>query len=484
MLFVLIIVVILIGLSPTQKRLNQWVGLILAVFLGYCTLTHSLIFNQLLFFETDLSEYCIAIKEMRSDWWSGDMPPKRTRLAASIPTLLSFVFPILDALSLSSIIFTVLTFIFVYVWATSLIDSTVGVCSICIMSLMTPMVMMPRFLTFYPPIVCVTVFAACSLTLWGRYRTWWSAMLCGFGIGLCLVVDVRGVLWAVPYWIGAICLVFSMKKIRQQIVSLLALHCPIWISWFVGWWSYHFNSSSLEKQIDVRPLYVGFDESNPLYQPPWIVESNFIWGRTSPSQFWETLQFIFTQKQYPVPLEFLTWQNGKSDAEQYLLHWEHVLLVCIPLCIFTLWKNKWKYSIIERMLLFVCSIVPFVVLFFSLSDLVEQHIRFYMHVFPGIAIIIAVASGAFLNIFEKQSFLSKPWYSVLWYTGMLSIVFVGLRWSGSSVHPDAEWRNKWVMSAHEYNNMQRGAFRGGEQSYQSDCSVILEDEGWKPTVYP
>ena len=407
----------------------------MALCLGYLTVPSSVLFNNLLFFETDLSEYCIAIKEMRMDWWAGDMPPKRSRLAASLASFLSFQFPLLDALSLSSILFTVMTFVFVYGWTSCLINPTVGLSSVLFMSLMVPIVMMPRFLTFYHH--HCRRYSWLALSIWGRFRNWWAALLCGLGIGLCLLFDVRGLLWAAPYWIGAICLLFAIKKIWYQVVCFITLHIPIWISWFGGWWSYSYNSSSLEKQLDVRPLYVGFDENNPLYQPPWNVDSNFIWGWTSPTKFMETIDFIWTQKQYPVPPDFLAWQQSTSDTTEYLSHWNIVLTIAIPLGIWSLWKSKWEQPIVEKILLFICSVFPFLILYVSLTDLVEQHIRFYMHVFPGIAVVMGVASGAFISTIKEYNFLQSKWYCGVWYVLMFAMLYFGIRWSKSPVSPES-----------------------------------------------
>ena len=55
--------------------------------------------------------------------------------------------------------------------------------------------------------------------------------------------------------------------IMSQLSATLAVFffaLPIYCSWYGGWWSYELYSSPLEKQIDVRPLFVGFDEENPM----------------------------------------------------------------------------------------------------------------------------------------------------------------------------------------------------------------------------
>ena len=74
---------------------------------------------------------------------------------------------------------TVLIFVLVYVWGSALGGVGAGIFSVGILSMMAPMVLLPRFLTYYPPIVLVTVFAATGLALWGRFRTPVTAFICG-----------------------------------------------------------------------------------------------------------------------------------------------------------------------------------------------------------------------------------------------------------------------------------------------------------------
>ena len=132
--------------------------------------------------------------------------------------------------------------------------------------MMAPMVLLPRFFDLLSTHRTGDSLCCYWIGIVGRFRTPVTALICGLGIAGCLLIDVRGVVWAVPFWIGGICLLsFNVKA--SNVLSALLLHLPIWGSWFGAWWIYSPNASSLEKQLDVRPLYVGFDEDNPLFQP-------------------------------------------------------------------------------------------------------------------------------------------------------------------------------------------------------------------------
>ena len=279
MIWVWLLTCVLIWCAPKSTKLSFGVGIGMALLLGMASIWNYGWYTDLPYFETDLSEYCVAIELMKEDWVNGDMPPKRSRLAAVLPWILAQYWPILDALALSSIFCTIGTFLCLYIWAWALFGPGPALISTVSISMMAPIVLMSRFLTFYPPIVFVTVLASMALALWWKFRHWTAALLCGVSIGLCLCIDVRGVVWAVPFWVGAHGLLILGDTYLKRVGQFFALNIPVWSSWFLGWWAYTANSASLEKQMDVRPLYVGFDEDNPLFQPPWTIDSHFVWGR-------------------------------------------------------------------------------------------------------------------------------------------------------------------------------------------------------------
>ena len=313
--------------TETSAQKTQYkIGLVFALVLGLSTLWISTWYSKQPFFESDFSEYCVGVIEMEKDWVANETPPKRSRLAALLPTLSTQVAGVMNGFALSSILSTGLIFVLVYVWGSALGGLGAGIFSTGILWMMAPMVLLPRFLTYYPQIVLATVFGAAGLALWGRYRTPLTAFICGVGVAVCLLIDVRGVVWALPFWIGGVCLLsFNVKA--SNVLSGLLLHLPIWASWFAAWWVYPSNASSLEKQLDVRPLYVGFDESNPLFQPPWEIESSFVWGWFNPTEIFDTVRFIFDQRTYPVPQGFIDWQFTDYGPREEIAFWTVILLV-------------------------------------------------------------------------------------------------------------------------------------------------------------
>jgi 4-amino-4-deoxy-L-arabinose transferase-like glycosyltransferase len=477
------------SLRPHAVRTNRFqynIGLVLSLLFGISTLWISMEYSDFAFFESDFSEYCVAVYEMEQDWHGGDIPPKRTRLAALLPTVLAQLNGVVNGLAMTSILCTVLTFVLVYVWGTALAGTGGGVLSVGVLWMMSPMELMPRFLTFYPPIVLTTVFAASCLALWGRFRTPWTALLCGLGIALCLLIDVRGVLWAFPFWIGAVCLLSWNLKV-SNVLSALALHLPIWASWFLAWWSYPSNASSLEKQMDVRPLYVGFDEGNPLFRPPWEMDSHFVWGWFQPQEILQTVSFIWTQQQFSVPIAFNDWQSSTDGPVAEVEFWWVAVLFSLLAGCWVMWKRTFGKSGLERILILLCTISPFIVLFHSLEDLVEQNIRFYMHVSPGIAILLGVGLAQRLPL--ARVFVSLPlstlWKSICWLVCMMSLLIFMHLSEDSPMSPSAEWRHTWRLNALDWGRIKRSQTTDVSlRPYDETCAERLKDEVLIPTVYP
>ena len=465
-----------------SKQSHQWmIGLLWAIFWGCMSPLTVYLYTHNLFFESDFSDYCISVLSLDT---GAMMPPKRTRLAAWFSWLF-LDFGIANALAISAWLGHIVMMMALFVWGFAQKGFRTGLWAVGLASLMTPLIMMSRFLTFYPSIVWITVFAAAMIACLQKWQNPLAATLTGIGVGLCLLIDVRGVVWALPFWIGAILLI---GKEKMGWWSLLALHLPIWGSWFLARWSYSPYSSSLEKQLDVRPLYVGFDEDNPLFQPPWNIDSHFIWGWSKPQDFGHTLLFIWEQRNYSVPPAFLVWQDKVGLQAQYYDFWWILLLLALPT---VLWQAK------ERWLGLLIAIAPFLVIFHSLSTMVEQHIRFYMHPLPAFAVILALLLGDW-KVERISDEIRRKLSKFRYFSSALGIflwaVFIwgSHRWSISPASYQASWRNQWTYGQHEFQAVSKvmkhssSSKRSNGSAYVQECAQWIQNEEMEilPTIYP
>ena len=465
------IMIILIGywLSMT-KSLPPYCGIIVSIFTLGMIILYSDRFQRVTYFETDFSEYCIAVSKFGD--WEAMIPPKRSRLATALSGSLHSYFSIVDSLALGAIISMLCSFFCVYGWGKMIGGQRAGMGAVFVLSILSPFVLLPRFLNFYPEIVAMTLFSAFSVAYFFRYRTSWSALLAGIGVAGVLLVDLRGVVWAGAYSGGVLLgILFSRATWRQKIFLLGFFLLPIYLSWFGAWWSYPSYAASLEKQIDVRPLFVGFDEENPVLQPPWTIDSHFVWGRTRVEDIWKTLQFLWEQRQIPAPERFLEWQNKKGEQLTYNSFWMSLFwLALLPSLLM-------KRVNIPGLLI---SILPFFVMFRSLN-MVEAHLRFYLHALPAVVIPLGL-----LMSFGRRKRILPGWIVLGGFCCFQLWLFQSRDMTPLS--PKAEWRIKWAVQRLELQAIQQQIEKGEgnlRAGYQRDCMQLLKVEGQAaPSVYP
>ena len=148
-------------------------------------------------------------------------------------------------------------------------------------------------------------------------------LLAGMGIGAVLLVDVRGLMWALPLLGGAgLAAVWGVKKdedVEPRVMwtrrglLLAALVLPIVVSYQLGTWAYPAHTTSLELQLDLRPLFATHGATGPEFVPPYEIDSAYRWGRSSVWEIPSTLGFILEQSSMEAP-EGLASQEGVGSA--------------------------------------------------------------------------------------------------------------------------------------------------------------------------
>ena len=112
--------------------------------------------------------------------------------------------------------------------------------------------------------------------------------------------------------------------------------------------------------MDVRPLYVGFDEGNPLFRPPWEIDSHFVWGWFQPQEILHTVDFIWTQQRFPVPTAFVEWQTSTDGPIAEVQFWWTAVVCSLVAGSLVMWKRDFGRSGVERILILLCTISPFI----------------------------------------------------------------------------------------------------------------------------
>ena len=133
---------------------------------------------------------------------------------------------------------------------------------------------MSRFLNFYPEIIATFVLAA------GTTAPGPSNPSCGvYSCSGYHDLPLRGCRFELDLVFTPLCWGASRCHWHGLMEALTSIHCVDW-SGFMLWlgsskWSYHELATSLERQIDVRPLFAAFDGQQ--FSPPYSVPSNFVW---------------------------------------------------------------------------------------------------------------------------------------------------------------------------------------------------------------
>ena len=167
---------------------------------------------------------------------------------------------------------------------------------------MGPMVLLGRMLSFYPEIIASFVLAAAA-TPWAiRLRTPVTMVLSGLSIGAVLLVDVRGLMWALPFLGGAAAAAIigagsdesqvSPKRWIRRCKLILCLMIPVAVSYPLGEWAFPANTTSLETQLDLRPLFATHGATGAEFVGPFSTETAYRWGWSSIFELPGTLAFL------------------------------------------------------------------------------------------------------------------------------------------------------------------------------------------------
>jgi hypothetical protein len=196
----------------------------------------------------------------------------------------------------------------------------------------------------------------------------------GIGVALCLLCDVRGLIWGLIYI--PILIAFSYPSINWGLrcKRLGAIVGPIWLSWFVGWWNNHPDSTSLIRQSDLRPLIDGLQSSG---QTTYTYPTEFIWGYGNPLDLPSNILFLFNQQGDSLPEELSQITSA---------YWLISALIITLSCTILLWKKREEWPLLLVLL-------PFGLAFWSIGSQVESHIRFYSQSLPIFAVPIAISLG-------------------------------------------------------------------------------------------
>lgn len=237
---------------------------------------------------SDFTEYCSIVSELRSGVW----PEHSQRsLLAGWPSAKLAGDGLLQGMALAGLGSIALFCTGVYLWARSLAGPLAGLAAVALCSALAPLAMLSHDLSFYPEAVAVFTLgaAACAAAL--RWRSWRTSLLLGLAVAACLLVDVKGLAWALSF--AGLGVLAALSQPRRAPARLLALLLPIALSYPVGRVANPVYAISLEGQANIEARIekdgVVFDDSYLRW------DSNFLWGRSNPLEIPKTLHTVWAQ---------------------------------------------------------------------------------------------------------------------------------------------------------------------------------------------
>lgn len=432
---------------------------------------------------SDFYDFCSAVSNYRADDIAS-FSQDRSFLAAWLPAKIAQSKGVVDGLGWTAVISMVVLGVGLYTWGRALHSRWAGAYTLVAALTIAPLVILGRTLTFYPEYVAVFSLSAGLVCLALRFSNWINLLLASASIGLCLLIDVRGVVWAVPSFF-ALCLVYLPVGWKKGLLHGAMLWAVLGASWWAGRLAYTSDSTSLDDQSNPVRLYNEHkDFGRPLMKEPGPNDiPNLVWGRTPIQDIPKTLLRLTKDTKKIAPL-LSDAKRTKFGREKHFHPWYPVLIPFVLLGLVGIRKSK------PRLLGLVVTSFPFFAVLYHASTL-EFTARFASSAMPPFAVIIGLGIAVLwgnpnpslpLNAAHKERHpLKRHWPNVVRMGVLLSLAW-GL--IPSYLSPRADWRVTFT-SDHEINSMRTGALGGKmPEAWGSEACVEGIRADWKSGLKP
>jgi hypothetical protein len=427
---------------------------------------------------------CSAVSNYRIEDYGG-YSRDRSFLAGWLPAILAAKVGVVDGLGWTAALSMIVLGTGLYTWARAIHSRWAGVYTLVFALSMAPIVVLGRTLTFYPEYVAVFCLSAGLVCVALRYRNLLNLGIAALSVGLCLLIDVRGIVWAAPSFV-ALCLVYLPQGRKKGALHALVLFCALGLSWWAGRYAYSADHTSLDDQANPVRLY----NEHKAFGAPMLVEPgpkdipNFVWGRTPLQDIPETL-FKLTQDTQKIAPLLSDAKRTRFGRENHFDPWYPVVLPLLFLGLVSLRKRR------PSLIGITATSLPFLVVLYHASTL-EFTTRFASSAMP----VLAIFSGLGLAVLwgqphsalappadasAKASRFARSWPNWVRLAVLISLV------SGlipSYLSPRADWRVP-LETDREVEAMRTGALGGRmpEAWGSEDCVEGIRSD-WQNGLRP
>jgi len=337
---------------------------------------------------SDFGQYCESIGAFRDGALAG-WAKQRSLVAGFLPATLSDALGVVDALFVGALISHMVMGIGVFLWARAAHSRLAGMVAVLLTAAVAPLVHLSRTTTFYPETVAGCVMSAAAAMLALRYRSLPALITSAIMSSTVLLLDVRGLLWALPaIGLTATAAVLAQGMARR-IVGLGALFLSLVISYQVGKQTTWDITPSLEQQT---AFYV--DEAIRRFAPDdpragistdeEVADSRYVWGRSSLQEIPQTLYFLWSLKQ-DLPAGIENQPETQYFRRTHVIPWLGPAGLSLLLVLWGARRRPWVA------LGFLGSLVPFAVALQGSSQMVA-HSRYIAN---GITMIPVLLGAGF-----------------------------------------------------------------------------------------
>jgi len=301
---------------------------------------------------SDFSEYCASVDAVRDGRWM-EYSNNRSRLAGLPSGVLARSLGIIDGLAFSALISTALVGAGLYFWGRALHSRVAGVIVVLLALTVGPVALIPRTISYYPVITAACLWSVAGPALALRYRTLPAVLVGAIGTGLVLLVDVRGLIWALPA-LGltglAACAPWDWRRPKAWLWVPLRIGAVLGLLVYSNIWgsvAFAPGAVSLEDQLWGFQMDRTFN-LNLDYHPDQL-PTRYLWGHTDPLQIPETLAGM-AELAAAMPEIVRQTPVTVADRVAHIEPWRAPILGALAVVIAALIRRPWQLIALSGML--------------------------------------------------------------------------------------------------------------------------------------
>ena len=404
---------------------------------------------------SDFAEYCATALGVADGGTADTISGNRSRMAAWLPAVLSHRYGVLDAFAVATWISVAVTNLGLWIWGRALHSRLAGTAAVVLLATLPMGAQFTRTLSFYPEVNAIVVLACGLACLAVRYRSPVTCLAAGVGMGLVLLIDVRGLPWAmalIPVCLLA-CLGLPWPSWRRPPLGriglcLLLFALPLCGSWFAAPHAYPYNAASLEDQTDIEQRYR--DIGIPAKFEGLPDRPHFIYGRSPLTDLPATVHFLLAEGRAATERQrHDAAEKGRPTAEIRVYPWLPLGAASLLLTLLHLWRRpQVLLALAAGSLPFLLALQRTVQLLLSYERMVGQA-QLLLAVFMGVAY-----AGLCLGVLPRDAGEQRSWppaWPVLswprwagrgwWGLAILVPLALVQHWVPSHLSPWASWRH-------------------------------------------